>query len=590
MTDETSQTRPSAFDIIRQGLAMTPEFRRVIWAMIGAGVLLGLGRISVPILFQRIIDQGLLTEDGIDRSTLYRLAAITAAVVVVVSAMSLITELVMVRVAERALANLRTVVLRRALDLSLAEHGQARQGDLVSRTTGDLETLTKFLDWGAWSWLVASTIALTAAIAMLVYSWLLAIVALITMAAMIPLLRAIQRRQQVGYGVVRDRTGDLLGDSTEVISGAEVVRAFGRQQDAIARIDTDIDAAYEAQVRVNRPSSLLFTISDVFGTLAVSAVLLVVVWLGVADAPELGTVVAMLFLIQIILTPVAELTEVIDQTSLALAGWNRAIELASRPQALPDPTDPVPVPHGPLSVELDQVTFAYDEHTVISEVSVSIAPGTAVALVGSTGSGKTTLARLLCRLADPVEGAVRLGGVDLRNMSGPDRRRAVRMVPQDGFLFATTVLDNILRGRAGATRADAEAAIETLGLGDWIAGLPQGLDTQVAAGGDGLSVGERQLVAIVRAALADPGLLILDEATSSLDPSTELAMSRALEHIQRGRTTVTVAHRLSTAERADLVVLLDHGRLLEVGSHQELMSKGGAYAALHAAWTRGVAT
>ncbi len=586
----STETEITAFAIIRQGLALTPEFKRVIWAMVGAGALLGVGRITVPILFQRIIDEGLLGEGGIDDTTLYRLAGITALVLIAVSLLSLVTGLVMIRTAEKAMARLRAVIVRRAVDLSMAEHADERQGDLVSRATGDLDVLTRFLDWGAYTWLVNGTIAVVAVATMFVYSWQLATVAVITLALMVPILRAIQRRQQVEFGNVRDRTGELLGETAEIVSGAETIRAFGRQDDAIAGLDRGIDAVLDAQISANRPTSVLFTVADVFGTLAIAAVIGVTVWIGAVDGPGLGTVVAMLFLIQLIMTPVAELTEVIDQTSLALAGWKRSIDLASRDQAIPEPTDPLPLPTGALPIEVDNVTFAYGDHVVIDELSLSVDAGASVALVGSTGSGKTTLSRLLCRLADPVEGAILLGGVDLRSASGTDRRRSVRMVPQDGFLFATSVLDNILRGRTGADRLDAEAAVDRLGLVDWVAQLPQGLDTTIGPRGEGLSVGERQLVAIIRAALADPGLLILDEATSSLDPSTERAMSDALERIQEGRTTVTVAHRLSTAERADVVVVLDHGRLVEVGPHTELLAAGGTYSRLHEAWTRGVST
>ena len=578
----------TAISIIRRGLEYTPEFRSVAGSMVGAGILLGLGRIAVPILFQRTIDEGLLSDGGVDDATLVRLALITFFVVVGVSLLSLLTQLLIVRMGERALARLRVAVLRRAVDLSLAEHAAERQGDIVSRTTGDIETLSRFLDWGAYAWLVNGSVILTAAITMFVYSWQLATVAVIALALMIPVLVWIQRRQQRAYGALRDRTGDLLAEATETISGAEVVRSFGQQDMAIDQLDADVDAAYDAQMYANRFGSVLFTVSDIFGTLAIAAVVLTVVWLGPVEAPGFGTTIALLFLVQLVLVPLAELTEVTDDTSLALAGWERAIDLASRPQLIPEPAQPQPVPRGALPVTLDQVSFSYEDHQVLHEIDLEIPQGTSVAIVGATGSGKTTLARLLCRLADPQDGAVRLGGVDLRDMSGDDRRAAVRMVPQDGFLFATTVLDNVLKGRAGATPAEAEEAVDRLGLGEWVARLPHGLDTEIGPGGDGLSVGERQLVAIIRAALADPGVLILDEATSSLDPSTERAMSDALDRLEQGRTTVTVAHRLSTAERADTVVVLDHGHLVEHGPHDELLAAGGPYADLHSAWTRGV--
>jgi ATP-binding cassette, subfamily B, bacterial len=575
-----------AVDVIRAGLAVTPEFRRVMGAMVLAGVLLGLGRVTVPVLFQQIIDRGLLADNGLDRGELSRLVLLTLGVLGVVTAVSFLTSFVLIRVAERAMSRLRVTLLRRAVDLSLAEHARERQGDLVSRVTGDLETLTQFLDWGAYAWLVNTSIAATAVVVMFVYSVPLALVVIVSLLAMVPALQKIQRRQQRGFLLVRDRTGELLSDLTETLDGAEAVRAFGRQDDVTARLRADIDHNYQAQISANRASAVLFTVADVFGTLATSALMVAVVWFGPDWGVGLGEAVAFLFLIQMILAPVAELTEVIDNTSLALAGWSRATDLATRPAAIREPDHPRPIPSGPLAVDLDAVSFSYGDQPVLHEVDLHIDAGTSVAVVGPTGSGKTTFARLLCRLADPTAGVIRLSGVDLRQLDAADRRAGVRMVPQDGFLFAASLLDNVRRGRDGATTADIDAVVSDLGLRTWVDTLPQGIETVIGPAGAGLSVGERQLVALIRAGLADPGLLILDEATSSLDPATEQLMSAALERLGEGRSTVTVAHRLSTAERSDLIVVFDHGRVIEVGDHDALVDAGGRYASMHRAWAR----
>ena len=580
----TNAINPMA--IVRRGLELSPEFRPVIALLVGSGVLLGLGRVAIPVLFQQLIDDDLLTAAGFDGGRLTTLALITLAVVVVVVVLSVASELLLIRTAEGALARLRQVVLRRAVDLSLEEHSVERQGDLVSRTTGDIEALTRFVDWGAYAWLVNTSIALTATVTMFVYSWQLAMVAVVMLVLMVPVLITLQREQQRRVLQVRERTGDLLSEANEAIAGAHAVRAFGQRRPARDRLDEDIDELYTTQLFANRVTAVLFTVSDIFGTVAIGAVLLTAIWLGV-DGPTLGTTIAVIFLVQMIPVPIAELTEVIDQTSLALAGWERTIDLASRPQAIPPAIDPKPIRSGALDVAVTGVDFAYGEHQVLHDVSLSIPAGTAVAVVGATGSGKTTLARLLCRLADPSAGTVKLGGVDLRDLSDTDRRASVRMVPQDGFLFATTVRANVLMGRDDATDADLDAVVTELGLDEWVGTLPNGLDTTIGPAGDGLSVGERQLVAVMRAALADPGMLILDEATSSLDPATELAMTEALDRLKRGRTTVTVAHRLSTAERAGQVVVFDHGRVVGHGTHADLVAAGGVYAELHAAWTRG---
>jgi putative ABC transport system ATP-binding protein len=423
---------------------------------------------------------------------------------------------------------------------------------------------------------------------MFFYSWQLALVATIALILMVPILMKLQRARQKRVTVVRNRTADLLSDTNEAIAGGEVIRAFGQHQAATRQLNDDVDNLYSSHLWANRVMAWLFTISDIFGTIAIAAVILAAVWLG-ADGPTLGATVAILFLVQIVLTPIAELTEVIDDTTMALAGWQRTIELATRPQAIAPAEDPLPIHDGPLEIDVDHVSFAYNDHAVLHDVSLHVPAGTAVAVVGATGSGKTTLARLLCRLADPDEGSVALGEVDVRRLSESDRRHAVRMVPQDGFLFAMPVRENIRMGRDDATDAEIVTTIADLGLTEWVGSLPHGLDTEIGPGGEGLSVGERQLVAVVRAALADPGVLILDEATSSLDPATELAMTAALERLKQGRTTVTVAHRLSTAERADLVVVFADGRIVETGSHDDLVVAGGEYASLHEAWSRGVA-
>jgi ABC-type multidrug transport system fused ATPase/permease subunit len=295
--------------------------------------------------------------------------------------------------------------------------------------------------------------------------------------------------------------------------------------------------------------------------------------------------VAFVFLSNLLVAPITELGEVLDQTQTALAGWWKILDVLDTPVEVADPAEPRPVPGGALEVRAEAVEFSYRTGgLVLRGIDVVLAAGSSVAVVGETGSGKTTFVKLLARLADPTAGRVLVGGVDLRDASPEDRRRAVRMVPQDGFLFDTTVRANIGYGRVGSDDDDVDAAIDLLGLREWVERLPNGLETMVGERGEGLSVGERQLVALARAQLGDPGLLILDEATSAVDPETETALERALERLALGRTTVSVAHRLSTAERSDLVLVFDDGRIAERGTHAELLERGGIYAGLHASW------
>ncbi len=295
---------------------------------------------------------------------------------------------------------------------------------------------------------------------------------------------------------------------------------------------------------------------------------------------------AFLFLVTLFVQPVQIATEVLNEAQNAIAGWRRVLDVLATP---PDVVDPGHrgrhLPRGPVEIDFAQVGFAYPGGPeVLSDVHLTIPARTRVAVVGETGSGKTTFAKLLTRLMDPSRGSVALAGIPLTDVSFTSLRERVVMVPQEGFLFDSTVAENV---RFGTSASDAEigAAFRELGLGDWIDGLPAGLRTSVGERGEALSVGERQLVALARAYIADPDLLVLDEATSAVDPATEVRLQRALDALTRGRTTVAIAHRLSTAEAADEVIVVDNGRVVARGPHHELVREhDSVYGRLHASW------
>jgi ABC-type multidrug transport system fused ATPase/permease subunit len=382
----------------------------------------------------------------------------------------------------------------------------------------------------------------------------------------------------------------MLGAISEAVVGAETVRAYGVGRRTQRRVDAAVRRTRDAQVRAQNRVALVFS----SGVLVANAVLAVVVvvgtLLGAGGTLTAGRLVAFLFLVQLFTGPVQMATELLNELQNALAGWRRVLGVIDTRVEIADPTDGGQVSRrGPAEVRLDAVRFAYpDGPTVLDDIDLVLPARAKVAVVGATGSGKTTLAKLVARLVDPAAGRVLLDGVDLRDLTLASLRSRVVLVPQEGFLFDGTLAENVAYGaRDAAEEVRAERVAEVfdeLGLSDWLATLSQGVATHVGQRGERLSAGERQLVALARAHLAGGDLLVLDEATSAVDPATEVRIARALEQVTSGRTTLTIAHRLSTAEAADLVVVVDAGRVVQVGPHEELVAAPGPYAGMHAAW------
>jgi ATP-binding cassette, subfamily B, bacterial len=582
--EEGELARAGAVAVLRRGLRVTPELREGVVFTLAMAVATAGGKLAIPVLIQQILDRGVLGGDFRAGFTVAA-CAITAVVVIVLYAVSRATFLRLVRAAEQSLFGLRVRTFEHVHRLSMAEHSEHRRGALVARVTSDVETLARFTEWGAVAWIVNSVLIAGTLAVMAAYSVQLTLLTVLVFLPLLPILRALQRRQLRAYDDVRAAVGDAMSEVSEVVTGAAVLRAYGQERRARARLQRAIRRQYRAQLRAGLWFSVMFPLADLFGALALASVMAAGVTWGPDWGLGVGGLVAFLFLVNLLLNPIAELSEILDQTQTAIAGWRKILGVLATPVDVEEPADGRPLPHGPLAVELDRVTFAYREGPpVLRSIDLVIAPGAKVAVVGETGSGKTTMAKLLCRLADPSTGVIRIGGTDLRDVAPSERRRAIRLVPQDGFLFDSTVADNVRAGRSGASDDAVRGAFAALGLGWWLDDLPQGLATPVGERGGSLSVGERQLVALARAQISDPGLLILDEATSSVDPETEQALADALDRLSAGRTVVSIAHRLSTAERADVVVVVDAGRIVETGSHQELAGAGGVYAHLYRTW------
>ncbi|NRQ50963.1 ABC transporter ATP-binding protein [Aeromicrobium stalagmiti] len=588
---EIDRNRESGTAIIRRGLALSPAIKDGLGLTILLAILSTVGGSVIPILIQRTVDSGL--GDGADTSVgdIGGFLAIAAVLILFTGGVAYWMRIRLFVASETGLAQMRVDAFRHVHDLSMLTQNSERRGVLVSRVTSDIDQVSQFLQFTGIQIVVSLGQILVATIIMAYYSWQLTIVVLVCFLPLAISLRWFAQRLSDAYDIVRRTVGEMIAVIAEPVVGASVVRAYAIERRTQQRVDTGIQGNLDANVKAQKLVAVTFASSGVAGGLANGAVLAFGVVLGVAGDLSMGTVIAFAFLVGLFVGPVQTATQVLTDAQNAIASWRRVIDLLDTPADVVDPgAAGESLPDEPLSARFDGVRFAYPGGPdVLQDVDVTIAPRQRVAVVGETGSGKTTFAKLLTRLMDPTAGSVSLGTDaagwhDVSEVSFADLRRHVLMVPQEGFLFDATLRDNLLYGRQDATDHELTAAVEDLGLVDWFASLPHGLDTRVGQRGESLSAGERQLVALVRSALADPALIVLDEATSAVDPQTELRATRALDTLLEGRSSVTIAHRLSTAENADRVLVFDAGRLVEDGTHAELVDAGGIYARLHASW------
>ena len=404
------------------------------------------------------------------------------------------------------------------------------------------------------------------------------------------MLHRVQRHLVKAYERARVDNAQVLTSISEVISGAETLRTYDAGEQYAALTKRDSHQRSNSFIKAGTIGAFLFPSGEVFSVLTVSSVVTVGLLRGPDSGLTAGALIGFVFLTYRFLEPIAQFTEVIDQTQTAVAGLRRVLGILEIPAGPPETSHPVHIPAGELDVDIQHVTFAYrsrtddDEPPVLIDVNAHIPAGQQVAMVGETGSGKTTLGRLVARLADPTAGVVKVGGVPLTQVANAELRTRLVVVPQEPFLFEGSIAANLGFARPALSFADVEQAVLDLDLGDWLESLPDGLDTEVGQRGSSLSAGERQLVALVRASLVDPDVLVLDEATSSVDALTEVRLTRALDKLAAGRTTISIAHRLSTAARADRVLVLEHGRLVQDGPHDELVAVDGPYARMYEAW------
>jgi ATP-binding cassette subfamily B protein len=567
----------------RSAPLLRPHRRRVIGSMVMV-VLWTATVLAGPYLVRVGIDQGIK-----GRST----ATLNAAVVgyVVVAVLAYLTNwwqiALLSRVGEDFLRELRNRVFDHLQRLSMPFYDRSKSGVLVSRMTSDVDSLSELIQNGLAMFVSSALLLVVSLLVLASVSWQLLLVCLVALPPVVLASIKFQRDSNVAYLDVRDSIGNTLSHLQEGIAGVRVVQAFAREDVEVDRFEQGNRELYDSHMRSVAVSAWYLPVIELAGLGAAALALGIGGWWVHTGMLTVGTVAFFVLTLSNLFAPVQQLSQLFNLVQSAGAGLQKLYELLDTEVDVDERPGAVDLP-GVGDIDIDDVSFAYgDGPRVLRDVTLHIPAGSRLALVGPTGAGKSTLAKLAARLYDPTAGHVRFGGVDLRDATLSSLRARIVVIPQEGFLFNGTIRDNVRLARAGATDAEVDDALRAVGAYGRFAMLAEGLDTEVRERGSRLSAGEKQLVSLARAALADPAVLVLDEATSSLDPGTEALVEGAVDRLLEGRTVVVIAHRLSTSERADFVGVVDGGELVEVGSHADLVARGGAYAALYETWVAG---
>lgn len=570
-----------AFDvhIIRRLLVFLKPHWRVM--VVACGLMLGTSalRLATPYLVKVAIDEHIIQGDivGLDG-----VALLTAAAFAGLYISTGLQQYLLSRTGQRMLAEMRNQLVRHLQDIHLGYHDTHLIGVTVSRVFSDVGVINELLSQGLIT-LLGDMITLVGIVVVMVsMNARLALLSFSVLPLMVLATTVFARFAKPAYRETRTTVAGVVGDLAEGIAGMRVIQAFAQEAHTQERFEEVNRANRDAHVRAMTLSFVFMPIVQFLGILAT----VIVLWFGGMSVVEgtltLGIVVAFLSYVTRFFQPIRELSQLYTTMQSAMAGGERVLHLLDTAPVVADKVDAPPMPPIKGHVELRDVTFAYrTDEPVLGHVNLVIAPGQTVALVGPTGAGKTSISNLVARFYEVTEGAVLIDGWDVRDVAQRSLRKQMGIVPQDTFLFSGTIADNIRFGVPDASMAVVEAAAHTSNAHAFIANLPDGYATLIQEGGVNLSLGQRQLLCIARAVLADPHILILDEATSSVDTMTETLIQDALDHLLAGRTAIVIAHRLSTIRNADVICVVAAGEIVEQGTHAELLAAGGLYRELY---------
>ena len=559
-------------------------------AVIAAAALIGLSigsQLAVPLLIKGGIDDGipplLPSGDGSIRPLVIAVLGVLIATVVGALAFNSFLQ-ILGRVGQDVVLEIRVRLFKHFQGLSISFHERYTSGRVISRQTSDVEAIADLLGGGLVNVISSVLLMVGIGIALLVLDLELALVTLCAFPILIAMTRWFRNRAEVAYRATRDAVALVIVHFVESLGGIQAVHAF-RREPRNQEIFEYLDDRYRAANVWSSRLAATYGPAVQFVGRAMTAIILLYGSFRVADgAVTVGVLAAFLLYLRRFFAPMEELSQFYNLFQAAAAALEKLSGILDEKPSVAEPTEPVPLPKAHGTLKFDAVRFAYRERTVLHHLDLEIPAGETIALVGATGAGKTTIARLAARFWDPTEGVVTLDGIDLHRITDADLRHAVITVTQESFLFSGSVADNIRIGRPEATDAEVEHAAMAIGAHEFIAALPDGYATDVHQKGARLSAGQRQLVSFARAFLADPAVLILDEATSSLDVPSERQVQHALRTLLADRTAIIIAHRLTTVEIADRVIVVDDGRVVEDGHPRDLIGGTGRYAALHRAW------